>query len=143
MKKEVIVQVIGKQRYPEGHEDSQELITEGMFYERNGTYYAVYKETELTGLEGTTTFISAKGEMVCLNRQGSVNVTQEFKKGVINRSFYSTSCGKLLLSVMPQRVEYDLTAQGGRISLEYDLFVDDILVSSNVLLLNIKEDLPQ
>ena len=44
---------------------------------------------------------------------------------------------------MPHRVEYDLTVHGGRINLEYDLFVDDKLVSYNLLLLNIKEDLPQ
>jgi uncharacterized beta-barrel protein YwiB (DUF1934 family) len=40
-------------------------------------------------------------------------------------------------------VECDLTVQGGRISLEYDLFVDDNLVRYNGLLLNIKEDFPR
>ena len=81
--------------------------------------------------------------MVGLSRKGALDNRQEFKKGVLNRSIYSTCFGKVCLSVMPNLVECDLTVRGGRISLEYDLFVDDNLVSYNLLLLNIKEDLPQ
>lgn len=145
MQKKVTIQINGKQKYPEGHEDQQALITVGTFYERNGVFYVVYKESgsESTGLEGVTTFLSIKEGLVALNRKGAVDLSQEFKKGVLNRSIYTTCYGKIRLNVMPHRVEYDLTVHGGRISLEYDLFVDDKLVSYNLLLLNIKEDLPQ
>jgi len=143
LKKSVTIQVNGKQRYQAGHEDQQELTTVGMFYERNGAFYVVYKESEETGLDEVTTFLSIKQGVVTLNRQGSVDLLQEFKKEVLNQSVYTTSCGQLYLSVMPHKVEYDLTGHGGRISLEYDLFVDDNLVSYNTLLVNIKEDLPQ
>lgn len=47
---------------------------------------------------------------------------------------------KYHLSVLPSFVEYNLTVHGGRISLKYDLFVDDNYVNTNVLLLNIKEE---
>ena len=145
MQKKATIHVIGKQKYPEGHEDQQELITEGTFYERKGVFYVLYKESEneSTGLEGVTTFLSIKEGLVALNRQGAVNLSQEFQEGVLNRSIYTTCYGKIWLSVMPHRVECDLTVHGGRISLEYDLFVDDNLVSYNLLLLNIKEGLPQ
>ena len=144
MQKKATIQVIGKQKYPEGYEDRQELTTVGTFYERKGVFYVLYKESESesTGLEGVTTFLSIKEGLVTLNRKGSVDIAQEFKKGVLNRSIYTTCYGKIWLSVMPHRVECDLTVHGGRISLEYDLFVDDNLVSYNLLLLNIKEDLP-
>ncbi|EGW38936.1 DUF1934 domain-containing protein [Desulfosporosinus sp. OT] len=145
MQKKATIQVYGKQKYPEGHEDQQELITTGTFYERNGAFYVLYKESECesTGLEGVTTYLSIREGLVTLNRKGSVDLAQEFKKGVLNRSIYTTCYGKIWLSVMPHRVECDLTVHGGRISLEYDLFIDDNLVSYNLLLLNIKEDLPQ
>ena len=144
MKKAVTIQINGKQRYQEGHEDQQELIIEGTFYERNGVFYVLYKElTQSAGLEGVTTFLSIKEGVVALNRKGEVDLSQEFKEGVLNRSSYTTCYGKIRLSVMPHRVDCDLTVHGGRISLEYDLFVDDNLVSYNLLLLNIKEDLPQ
>ncbi|KUO77413.1 MAG: hypothetical protein APF81_19990 [Desulfosporosinus sp. BRH_c37] len=142
MQRKVTIHIYGKQKYTEGHEDEQELITLGTYYERNGVFYVLYKEcdSESSGLEGVTTFISVKDGVVGLNRKGAVDNRQEFNKGVLNRSIYSTCFGKIWLSVMPHLVECDLTVQGGRISLEYDLFVDDNLVSNNVLLLNIKED---
>ncbi|HWQ41103.1 MAG TPA: DUF1934 domain-containing protein [Desulfosporosinus sp.] len=145
MRRNVTIQINGKQKYQKGHEDQQELMTVGTYYERNGVFYVVYKEcdSESSGLEGITTFLSVKDGVVGLNRQGAVDNKQDFKKGVLNRSIYTTSCGKLWLSVMPHKVEYDLTVRGGRISLEYDLFVDDNLVSYNELLISIKEDLPQ
>lgn len=145
MEKNVTIQINGKQKYPEGHEDQQQTIAEGMFYERDGIFYVLYEEdgSETTGSEGVTTFLIIKEDTVTLNRRGAVDLTQEFKKDVLNRSIYTTCYGKLWLGVMPQKVDYDLTVHGGRISLEYNLFVDDNLVSHNVLLLNIKEDLPQ
>ena len=145
MQRKVTLQIIGKQKYPEGHEDQQELMTAGTFYERNGVFYVVYKDctSESTGHKGTTTFLSVKDGMVGLNRKGEVNNTQEFKKDVLHKSIYDTCIGKIWLSVMPHLVECDLTVCGGRISLEYDLFMDDKLVSYNSLLLNIKEDFPQ
>ena len=141
MQRKVTIQISGKQKYPKGHEDQQELIAMGTYYERNGVFYVVYKDcdSESTGVEGVTTFLSVKDGLVGLNRKGAVDNRQEFKRGVLDRSIYSTCLGKIWLSVMPHLVECDLTVYGGRISLEYDLFVDDNLVSFNGLLLNIKE----
>ncbi|MBC2721580.1 DUF1934 domain-containing protein [Desulfosporosinus sp.] len=145
MKKNVTIQIIGKQKYPEGHEDKQEVLTVGKIYERNEVFYVFYKENgrEATDLGEVTTLLTMKEDTVALNRKGAVELAQEFKMGVLNRSIYSTCYGNIWISVMPHRVEYDLTVHGGRISLEYDLFVDDKLVSNNVLLLNVKEDIPQ
>ena len=145
MQKKVTIQINGRQKYPEGHDDQQKLITVGTYYERNGVFYVVYKDcdSESKGLEGLTTFVSVKNGLVRLNRKGTVDNRLEFKKDVLNRSIYSTCFGKIWLSVMPHLVECDLTVHGGRISLEYDLFVDDKLVSYNGLLINIKEDFPQ
>jgi uncharacterized beta-barrel protein YwiB (DUF1934 family) len=145
VQKKVTIQINGKQKYPEGHEDEQELITKGTYYERNGAFYVVYKDYESvsTGLEWTTVSLSVRDGLVGLNRTGLVDSKQVFKKGVLNRSIYSTNYGKICISVMPRLVECDLTVNGGRISLEYDLFVDDNLISYNMLSLNIKEDFPQ
>ncbi|WP_407306187.1 DUF1934 domain-containing protein [Desulfosporosinus sp. SB140] len=144
MQKRVTVQILGRQKYQEGQEDQQELSAPGTYYERNAAFYVVYKEPESTsGFEGVTTFLTIKKGSVTLNRKGAVDLAQEFRVGVRNRCSYTTCYGKIWLSVLPQRVECDLTAQGGRISLEYDLFVDDNFVSHNLLLVTIKEDNPQ
>jgi len=145
LQKNAIIQINGQQKYPEGYEDQQELLTVGKFYERNGVFYVVYKEAgnDATDLGEVTTFITIKEGSIVLNRKGAVDLTQEFRKGILNNSIYSTRYGKIWLSVMPHKVEYDLTVHGGRISLEYDLFVDEKLVSQNGLLVNVKEDIPE
>ena len=145
MQKNVTIELIGKQNYPEGHDDQQELLVSGKLYKSSGVFYIYYKEAEAktTDLGEVTTLLTIEGEIITLTRKGAVNVKQEFKVGVLNRSKYTTCYGDILMSIMPRRVESDLTGSGGRISLEYDLFVDDKLVSYNVLSLNVKEDIPQ
>lgn len=145
MQKDVSIQIKGSQKYPEGHEDQQNLLVAGKFYKRNGVYYILYKEmgNAAENLGEMTTFLTIKQDAVLLYRKGAVNLSQEFKKGVLHCSFYNTCYGDIRLSVLPRLVESDLTVTGGRISLEYDLFVDDKLVSYNGLLLNVKEDIPQ
>lgn len=145
MQKNATIHIKGTQTYPEGHKDQQELLTLGKFYERNGVFYVVYKEEgkNTTDLGEVTTFITIKDGSVTLNRTGAVDLKQEFRQGVLNNSIYTTCYGKLWLSVLPDKVESDLTVHGGRISLDYDLFVDDKLVSHNGLLVNVKEDIPE
>lgn len=145
MQRNVTIEIIGKQKYPEGHEDHQELLAVGKIYERNGVLYVFYKEngSNTKDLGEVKTLLTIKEGSVAVNRKGAVDLAQEFRIGVLNRSIYTTCYGEIWLSVMPHRVECDLTVHGGRISLEYDLFVDDKLVSYNVLLLNVKEDIPQ
>lgn len=144
MRKKVTIYLHGKQKYPEGHEDQQELTVEGIFYERKGVFYVLYIEAEHDSMEQekVTTFLSIKEGAVTLTRKGAVDLSQEYREGIFNHSIYTTYQGKIRMSVMPHRVEYDLTVHGGRINLEYDLFFDNNLVSHNELLLNIKEELP-
>jgi len=145
LQKNVTIQIVGKQKYPEGHEDQQELLASGKIYERNGVFYVYYKEagSKPTDIGEVTTLLTIEEGIVTLTRKGSVSVKQEFKVGVLNRSTYTTCYGNIRMSIMPRRVDCDLTGTGGSISLEYDLFVDDKLVSYNVLSLNVKEDPPQ
>jgi len=145
LQKNVIIQIIGKQKYPEGHEDQQELLASGKIYERNGVFYVYYKEagSKTTDLGEVTTLLTIEEGAVTLNRKGAVDLRQEFRVGALHRSTYTTCYGDIWLSIMPHQVECDLTGTGGSISLEYDLFVDDKLVSYNVLSLNVKEDTPQ
>ncbi len=140
MKKEVIIGVTGTQRFAEGYDNKQEFMTVGTLNEHKGFFYLSYQESEINGMEGVTTILRIEPNHVILKRSGSAEAKQEFRPGVLYRSTYITPIGNLLLSVLPEKVESYLTAQGGRISLKYDLFVDDKFVSHNALVITIKED---
>ncbi|MFZ3101462.1 MAG: DUF1934 domain-containing protein [Desulfitobacteriaceae bacterium] len=140
MKKRVLISVVGTQRFDEGHAEKQELLTAGTFDVQEGIFDVLYNESDTTGMEGVTTTLRIEPNYVILKRMGTTEVTQEFRSGVLYHSTYITPFGELLLSVLPNEVESDLTAQGGRISLKYDLFVDDQFVSYNALVITIKEE---
>ena len=52
--KNAIIEVESKQSIDE---EGIKVITPGNFYEEEGVYYAVYEETEISGMEGTMTTI--------------------------------------------------------------------------------------
>ncbi len=143
MEKKVLISVLGNQQFAEGHDDKQEFLTMGTFEMQEGFFCIVYQESDITGMEGVTTSLRIEPKHVILNRMGTTEVKQEFRPDVLYRSTYITPFGDLLLSVLPKEVEIDLTAQGGRISLKYDLFVDDKFVSHNALMITIKEESPE
>ena len=55
MEKPVIISIRGVQTLEEGQEDVMELVTQGILRQEEGELSLTYLESELTGLEGTTT----------------------------------------------------------------------------------------
>jgi len=140
--KTVLIRVVGTQQFPDGDEDKLELVTLGSYHCRRAVYYILYKESAISGLEGVTTSLRVDGEHVVLNRMGTAELKQEFQTGILHRSTYVTPFGSLWLSVLTKHISSNLTAQGGELRLEYDLYVDDSLVSHNCLQISVKEDSP-
>ena len=57
MKKDVLISLKGHQRYVDGEKDYIEFVTEGTFYTKKDKYFITYNESEITGLDGTTTTV--------------------------------------------------------------------------------------
>jgi len=53
--KNVIISVKGVQTSENNDKNVLELVTEGKYYKKGNAYYVTYKESEVTGMEGTTT----------------------------------------------------------------------------------------
>ncbi|WP_304545805.1 DUF1934 domain-containing protein [Desulforamulus aquiferis] len=119
-----------------------ELTSPGSFYKRGDSYYIIYKETAVTGMENATTSIKVQGRVITLVRSGSVNNRQVFELGKLHRSCYQTSFGNLDMAVKPWNIEVDLTDLGGSIKLEYELELNHAKVGRNSLDIHIKEDKP-
>ena len=59
-----------------------EVVSPGSYYRKNRTEYIVYKESELTGLDGVTTIIKVHDDgTIHLVRTGKMQHKQEYKKG--------------------------------------------------------------
>lgn len=139
MKKAVWVTVTGKQINELGEEETIELMTHGKFFVKDDSFYIIYSETELSGMEGTTTSVKAEDSKVTLNRMGTSEHKQIFEVGVLNESNYVTPFGRMWLKVLPSKVDIDLDSSGGQIDLEYELVIGRDKVSDNKLSINVKE----
>ncbi|QGG47074.1 DUF1934 domain-containing protein [Heliorestis convoluta] len=139
MKKSVLVSVLGTQKNDVGEVDKIELVTPGTFFLRDQSYYIIYQETEITGMEGTTTTVKVEPQKITLNRMGAQELKQTFEKNKANHSIYATPYGTLNLTVIPSKVEVSMHQEGGTIDLAYELQVDKKKLSDNTLQIIVKE----
>lgn len=138
MRREVLVKVKGTQTNDLGEQDTIELITEGSYFVKAESFYIVYNETVLSGMEGTTTSIKAESQKVTLNRMGTAELKQTFEVGVFNSGHYITPYGTMQLAVIPSKVQVDLTDAGGSINLEYELQTGSEKISDNQLVISVE-----
>lgn len=139
MRKEVLVTVKGTQTNDLGEKDTIELITLGNYFLKNSSYYIMYNETELSGMEGTTTTLKAEPARVTLNRMGSSELKQVFEEGVHNEGNYVTPYGSMYMRVLPRKVQVDLDEMGGSINLEYEIELAREKLGYNTLSITVRE----
>lgn len=139
MRKEVLVTVKGTQTNDLGEKDTIELVTLGNYFLKNSSYYIMYNETELSGMEGTTTTLKAEPTRVTLNRMGTSEMKQIFEEGVHNEGNYVTPFGSMYMRVLPRKVQVDLDDMGGSINLEYEIELAREKLGYNTLSITVRE----
>jgi uncharacterized beta-barrel protein YwiB (DUF1934 family) len=135
MKKKAIISVISKQQ---GDSDEIEVVTPGTFYASDGAFYAEYDETEISGMEGTTTTMKIKPDSFSLIRQGSTNTEMEFDKKEKSVSMYNTPFGTLEMKIETKKLDVDIDEDGGEIYIKYLLSIVGADVLDTTLKINIK-----
>ncbi|NMM61567.1 DUF1934 domain-containing protein [Clostridium sp. P21] len=136
MKKKAIISVSSKQT--EDVDDVIEVVTPGSFYKRDDTYYAIYKETKISGMEGTTTTLKASQDKFSLIRSGSTTSKMEFYKGKENISMYDTPYGTLELKTQTKKLIVNLDDDGGKIFIDYTMSISGNKPQDTLLEINIK-----
>ncbi len=138
-KKNVLINIKGLQRTAENEKEDVELVTEGVFYKENARYYLVYAESEVTGMEGTTTTVEIEKDKVSIVRAGFVNNQLLFIPNRKTTSYYDTKLGGFTVSVMSTEVDVDITDDGGCVCVGYKMDINDAFVNETTLSINIKE----
>lgn len=88
-----------------GAMDSVEFYTEGKYYEKQGGRYIAYEESEISGLEGTTTILKLGREEAVLFRSGAVNSKMLFRTGCKTSNTYRTAYGEFDLHILTQKFD--------------------------------------
>lgn len=125
MNKDVIISVKGSQASNYKDSDALELITEGKYYKEGQTYFVTYDESEVTGMDGTTTTLKLDDGVVTLIRIGSVNSQFVFQQGKKHVSYYDTAYGAFTIGVIANEVSVNVDDSGGEIRVDYRLEIDN------------------
>jgi len=125
MDKNVIVSLIGFQINEDMEPDVMELVTEGTYNKAGDLHSISYQESETTGMDGTTTTITASGDVLTLTRFGSVNSQFIFQRGIKHLSHYDTSFGAFTIGITARNVEIDIGEHGGNIRVGYEMAIND------------------
>lgn len=136
LKKKAIITVTSRQI--KNDDDIVEVVTPGYFYKKNNVYYAVYKETKISGMEGTTTTLKISGQKLFLIRTGNTTAKMEFDQNKENVSMYNTPYGTLELNIDTIKVNADVNENGGDVEIDYNMSLSGQSPQYTKLMINIK-----
>ncbi|MGL5245636.1 MAG: DUF1934 domain-containing protein [Sarcina sp.] len=106
-----------------GSAEKVEVVSVGEFYQTEKGFEAIYEESEISGMEGTTTKLEIKDNVLILNREGTTTTKMEFKQNNEAVVLYNTPYGMLELKTLTKKVDIDMNNKGGKIDLEYLMIV--------------------
>ncbi|MGL4453928.1 MAG: DUF1934 domain-containing protein [Sarcina sp.] len=100
-----------------------EVATPGEFHIGEEGFKAVYEESEISGMAGTTTTVIVESDKVKLERQGSTETVMIFENNGSNVCLYNTPYGMLELTTNTKILDIDMNEEGGSVKIDYDLVV--------------------
>ena len=154
MKKDVIISITGinlqndelqENQAPSG--DVIEFITTGNLYDKNGKFYIMYRESEMTGFgEETTTTLKVDGDVITLMRNGPNSSQMVFEKGKKDISLYNVGFGALTIGVKARRLKNELGPNGGHLEISYGIEIGEEVKGLNSFIIDVRQQetaLPQ
>lgn len=146
MTQEVIISVEGTQRFMGEESQSVQVVTAGTMRTEGDTIYLSYEESEVTGMEGTTTTFSIRGDHVELIRTGAIQSKMVFEKGKEDISLYNVGFGALTIGVKARRLKNELGPFGGHLEVSYGVEIEREIKGLNSFVIDVRcreSDLPQ
>ncbi len=119
--KDVMITVESRKEDADGDIESMSFVTEGTLGCGDGQCKIVYQESEVTGMDGTTTTLQVEKGSVLLIRHGTLSSLLVFEKGKTHHSEYETQFGAVQIGVTARRVDVDMTDEGGKVQIDYTL----------------------
>ena len=133
-----LLSIRGEQYYDGIDPDETELMTEGTMVLTEDGMVLSYEETELTGMEGTTTTFEVKGPQVILTRTGTVNSQMVFEEGRQHTSLYETPFGELTVDIQTSTLKHNLTQRGGVMEIKYSIAVEHTVTGRNCFKIRVR-----
>ena len=137
----VLLSICGEQYFDGVDPDATELMTDGTLEVTERGFLLTYQETELTGMEGTTTTFEVQGPTVVLTRSGKVSSRMVFEEGRQHTSLYETPFGELTVDIQTSTLKHNLSERGGLMEIKYSIAVEHTVTGRNCFKIRVKRKL--
>jgi uncharacterized beta-barrel protein YwiB (DUF1934 family) len=137
----VVISVEGTQHFIGEESQTVKIVTDGTMERTGDRVYLRYEESEMTGMEGTTTTFSVGKDNVVLTRTGSVESEMIFEKGKKNVSLYNVGFGALTIGIKARRLKNDLGPDGGRLEISYGIEIEEQAQGLNSFIIDVRKPL--
>lgn len=107
--------------FADGENTSMETHADGNLYFKNGKYYIIYDEPDVTQMKDCTTTVKTDLKTVSVKRGGSINTNLDFELNTSRNCVYKFEFGTIIMETKATVIDINLSEQGGRICLEYEL----------------------
>lgn len=125
MKQNVMVRIRSEQQYEEEAPDISDFLTLGTIEQTEKGIAISYEESELTGLQGTTTTFQLERDRIVLKREGTLRSEMIFAINQEHRSLYDMGMGALLVTVRTTALVQAMDVNGGFADVIYDVIIED------------------
>ena len=142
--KDVLISITGSQHAPGdppvmNEDNTIQLVTDGRYQFGEGSCWLSYRESPLTGMEGTTTTFMVKGDGVTMVRKGAVTGELRFQKGERQCFLYNTPFGGMTMGIRTHRLKTNLGEHGGSMDIIYTVDMNEVPLGKNVFQIDVKE----
>ena len=134
----VMLTIVGEQYFDDADPDETKLMTAGVMELLPEGLRFTYEESELTGMEGTTTTFEIRGRQVILTRCGTTNSQMIFEEGRQHTSLYETPFGGLTVDIETSRLQHNLTENGGLMLIQYSIAVEHTVTGRNCFRISVR-----
>ncbi len=139
MTESVIISVEGTQKFLGEEAQTVQIVTDGIMKTVGDTVYLSYEESEVTGMEGTTTTFAVRNDHVELTRTGAVESKMIFERGKKDVSLYDMGFGAFTIGVKARRLKNGLGPDGGRLEISYGIEIGEEARGLNSFIIDVKK----
>ena len=106
-------------------DDAIELVTEGNFYEKNGSYYILYNENEEMGMADCSVIIKVSDDEVSVKRKGAFSSKMIYRVGETNEFIYNMPYGTMTMILHTKEIKKNLEENGGELAVSYVMTIQE------------------
>ena len=118
-----------------------ELTSEGKFGEKDGSFLINYKDSMMSdeyGAVNTSIKLSLSG-VVTISRSGAYNSKITLEEGKRLNCAYNTPFGAMTMGFFAEKIESELTEEGGSLTLKYTVDVNKSQINKNEIYITVRD----